>query len=380
MITEAGEPEAHADRQLKGRLRVASGLDVVVIGDNEVLIQHGTRSRPAELLRDTDLTGVLGRVLRGLRHADVGCAELLEEFHGDQRAEAEDMILELTAKGIITDASQSAVEQYLGFTMDGQRPLADTRVAVIGAGPVGARICSTLVGHGIGRLALLDERPADAVWRTFTRAVPAPGTTDERAAHHVLRDGVSDSATSVTAVDGGFSATGVLEATRGADLTVLALEQPHPRLAHLVNRACVNAARPWLLAQIDGSLGLAGPLFVPPETACYNDYETLTRSVSTNAAMDRLYERYLLGRGNGSFFPGLPAFVDIVAGYASLAVVQFLVSGSSWALARVTSVDFGEMIVDVQDVLRLPRCPVCGGGSEPPQPPFPAMPPQGGVG
>ena len=120
-----------------------------------------------------------------------------------------------------------------------------------------------------------------------------------------------------------------------------------------------------------GNIGLAGPLFVPPDTACYNDYEMLGRATTSNPAMDGLYHRFLLHRGSGSFFPGLPAYVDIVAGFGALAAVQYLIGGSSMAVARLIAIDFDEMRVDVEDVLKLPRCPVCGGGRVPAEPPFP---------
>jgi bacteriocin biosynthesis cyclodehydratase domain-containing protein len=250
---------------------------------------------------------------------------------------------------------------------------------VIGAGPLGARICDTLVRHGIGALDILDERATDATWNAFVApgilGVPRAG----KLAHEVLRDQLPSGATRVTALSGGFTAAAIANAARDADLTVLAIERVHPRLAHLVNRSCLRRDKPWLLAQVDGGVGVAGPLFCPPHTACYNDYEVLGRAVSTNAAMDRRFRRHLQGRGSGGFFPGLPSYVDIVAGYAALAAVEYLVTGSSWALERVTTIDFDSMVIDAQDLLRLPRCPVCGGGPVALHPPFPSSPPPGGA-
>jgi bacteriocin biosynthesis cyclodehydratase domain-containing protein len=362
-------------------------LDVVVISDSEVLIQRGTGSRPAELIRDTDLTGVLGRLITALdgslTSAGVDVEGLLAKFSGEDRAEAEELIGELTAKGILADASRTPVEQYLRFSMGAESSLEQVRVLVVGAGPLGARIGESLVRQGVGALDLLDDRATDAAWRVFVApilcGVHAPG----RPAHEVLGDQLSGGRTRVTALDGGFTAAAVTRAVKEVDLTVLALEHVHPRLAHLVNRACLREGTPWLLAQIDGAVGAAGPLFDPPHTACYNDYEVLARATSTNPAMDRLFHRYLQGHGSTSpsvdFFPGLPSYVEIVAGYAGLAAVEFLVTGSTWALERVTTIDFDSTVIDSQDLLRLPRCPVCGGGPVPLHPPFPASPPPGGA-
>jgi hypothetical protein len=88
--------------------------------------------------------------------------------------------------------------------------------------------------------------------------------------------------------------------------------------------------------------------------------------------MDRYYHRYLLKRGNGTFFPGLPAYADTVAGFASVMAIQFLATRTSPVLDRLISIDFDAMQIDWDDVLRLPRCPVCSGGLGATEPPFPA--------
>jgi hypothetical protein len=75
--------------------------------------------------------------------------------------------------------------------------------------------------------------------------------------------------------------------------------------------------------------------------------------------MARKHRQHLLARSRASFFPGLPAYVDIVAGFSSLAVVHYLLRESTFALGRVLVCNFEQMLLDVEDVLKLPRCPVC---------------------
>jgi bacteriocin biosynthesis cyclodehydratase domain-containing protein len=353
-------------------LRIAEGLDLVFIGDNEVLVQYGTRSRPAELLRDADLTGVLRRVLYFIRDRTVAYTDLLELFEEQERAEVEELLNDLMEKGVVTYAARSSVEQYLGFTLERRASLATARVAIVGAGPLGARIAHTLIQHGVGYIGLLEERPADELWHAFVSGAHKVSSPHGQMAHDALQGLLRNAGiTEVEAIQGGPLAEEVSAAVSDVDLVVLATEQPHPRLAHLVNRACLLHGRPWLAVGIDGNIGLCGPLFVPPDTACYNDYETLARSTSSNPAMDRVYHRFLLRRGSGSFFPGLPAYVDIVAGFAGLAAIHYLVSGNSLAVGRLMSIDFEEMQMDVQDVLKLPRCPVCSGGLGVAEQPFP---------
>lgn len=376
MTTTAGDspqptaPRLRADEA--DRWRIADGIDLVFIGDNEALVQYGTRSRPAELLRDTDLTGVLRRVLHALRGHAVRYVDLMQHFAQEERSEVEELLSALIAKGIVTNAALDPVEQYLGYTVESRGSLADSRVAIIGSGPLGARIGFSLIQHGVGSMTFLDERPADHLWNAFLPFPRWDRSSNDGMAHEAvckLLRGTGNA--ELTAVGGGFGAAAIDTAVSAASFAVLATEQPHPRLAHLVNRACLRNCRPWLSVGMDGNIGLAGPLFVPPDTACYNDYEMLGRATTSNPAMDGLYHRFLLHRGSGSFFPGLPAYVDIVAGFGALAAVQYLIGGSSMAVARLIAIDFDEMRVDVEDVLKLPRCPVCGGGRVPAEPPFP---------
>ncbi len=366
--TSAGRSPDGTDDELT----VAHGLDLVFIGDSEVLVQFGTRSRPSELLRDSELTGVLRRVLYPLRNGTAAREALLRQFDVTERKEADTLLNGLIEMGIVTTPSRSPVDQYLGFSVEKDQHLADTRVAVIGAGPLGARIAHSLVQHGVGYIRLLDERAADGLWRAFLPLASMASPPDGQPAQVALRDMLLRVGNAeVETTEGGFGPDGVTTAVADVDLAVLAMEQPHPRLAHLVNRACLRADRPWIAAGIDGNVGLIGPLFMPPETACYNDYETLARSTRPDPAMDRAYHRYLLNRGTGSFFPGVPSYADIVSGFTVVGAVQQLLRGTSHSLGRLVSIDFEAMQIDVEDVLKLPRCPVCSAGRGADEPPFP---------
>jgi bacteriocin biosynthesis cyclodehydratase domain-containing protein len=157
-----------------------------------------------------------------------------------------------------------------------------------------------------------------------------------------------------------------------SELTIVAFEQPSLRLSHLVNRVCIRDRKPWLHVTIDGNFGSVGPLFLPVETACYNDYRTLVEAATPNAEMARQYRRHIRHRGATSFFPGLPAHAEIAAGLASLAAVHFLVRNTSFAVGRVVTIDFDRLLLDVEDVLKMPRCPVCGWERSAFQPPFSA--------
>jgi bacteriocin biosynthesis cyclodehydratase domain-containing protein len=357
-----------ADLDCNSLVGVAEGLDLVLISDDELLIQFGTRSRPSELLRDGDMTGLLGRTLTLVLKGPVTLGELLAQARPGQESEARSLIDDLIGRGILADIRSSPVDQYLRYTFSGEPYLPDCRLALIGAGPLGARIAQNLSSHGIGKLTLLDDRPVNSLWRSL-----APFNhgqeSDGRRADVALTEHLSLRA---ECLDAHLDARGLETAVAQADFTVVALEQPDLRTAHLVNRFAIRERKPWLLATVDGNFGLIGPLFYPVETACYNDYLTLVAAATPSPAMARKHREHVLRRGVGSFFTGLPSYAEIVAGHTSLAVVHFLLRGTCFVLGRVMVIDFDRMRIDVEDVLKLPRCPVCGMQKSAYRPPLPA--------
>jgi bacteriocin biosynthesis cyclodehydratase domain-containing protein len=348
-------------------------LDLVLISDNEVLIQFGSRTHPSELIRDRNMTGVLGRTVSSLLRGSATISQLLSDIPVEHQPEASNLIADLTDRGIFTDVRKSPVDQYLAYTFTGESNLAERSVSLIGNGPIGARMACGFAQHGI-RLRLLDDRKVNPIWRKFLPLTLASPALDEVPVHQDLYNRLHAAGNStVEFIDAKLDVAGLEEAVRVSDFVVLALEQPDIRLAHLVNRACIRERKPWLLATIDGNFGLTGPLFVPLHTACYNDYRTLAdAAVPSSESMARRYKEHILARGAASFFPGLPAYADIVAGHSCLAVLEFLLRNTSFAMGRVLSIDFERMFIDVEDVYRFPRCPVCSGERSAYQPAFSA--------
>jgi len=354
----ADTPQTPAPDTLLG---IADGLDLVLISADEVLVQFGTRSHPSELLRDGDLRGTLAAIAGRLTNGPATLAELLSRVREEVRDEARDVITDLLQRGILTDVRRSPVAQYLGYTLTGETTLAARSVSLIGAGPTGGRVAHSLMQHGLSRVTLLDDRPADRLWHQYAPFGPAPDHRPGAKAQHALRDQLRAAGhRGVETLDAPLDPDGVGVAARESDLVILALEQPDLRLAHVVNRVCIRAGMPWLLATMDGNVGLVGPLFIPGHTACYNDFRALADAATPSPEMARRHQQHILERGAGSFFPGLPAYADIVAGHTALAAVSFLLRGTSFALGRVLVINFDRMLIDVEDILRLPRCPVCG--------------------
>lgn len=348
----------------------AEGLSFVLVSENELLVQFGTRSRPSELFRDGDVTGVIGKVFGELLRGPSPVGRLVGSVAESQRADASKLLELLVGQGLVSDVAHDPVQQYLHYTFEGDCAVSGRRVAIVGAGPIGALLAHNLLELGVSGMSLTDSRLTDRQWH---RSIPSAASRarEGEPAQAVLADSLRQAgypnAQWLPWADG----AAVEQAAAECDLLILAVEQPDIHLAHAINRACVRARRPWLMVMIDGNLGLVGPQFQPPDTACYNDFQALARAAAPGGGMARTHRRHLLDNRPTAFLTGLPGYAQIMAGHASVAAAHFLVRGTSHLLGRVMVVDFDGMRIDVEDVLKLPRCPVCAERRAPYRPPFP---------
>lgn len=349
---------------------ISAGLDVVILSADEILVQFGTRSHPSELFRDADLTGILGRAIGRLLDGPATLEDLVDAAGVEHESDVRAMVTTLADRGMVTASTSDPVAQYLEYALKGSTELAAHTVAIVGCGPVGARIASSLGEHGIGSLLLADDRRADDLWHRFMPTGMGGSRAFDGAASAGLASSLSALGSRVERVERPLDSDGLDEVLGRATLTILALEQVDLRLAHVLNRVAVKRRRPWLHTIVDGDFGVIGPLFEPPHTACFNDFQVLRIAATPSAAMVNCYQRHVLARDAAGFAPGLPVHADLVAAYAVLAALHYLLSGSCFAFGRAMFVNFEQMAIDIDDVLTLPRCPVCGSVRRPGRPAF----------
>src|SRR5690606_10228285 len=217
---------------------------------------------------------------------------LLRAVAPEHRTDAREALQRMMEAGVVVRAGADPLAAYLGYACGG-RALADQSAALVGAGPLGARIAISLTQHGIGTLTLVDPRRPDDISTRFT---PLPsGASAAGTAAEALGAALASSRRETTVRIGGcgFEDVDVLrEIVSGHDIVIVAFERPQLHLTHLINRLCLVEQKPWLLARIDGAVGSAGPLFVPPDTACYNCYQALLDTSVPSAAMAQHYRRY----------------------------------------------------------------------------------------
>lgn len=340
-------------------------VTIIHCGDDEVVVKHGSRSRFTKNIRDQGRTRLLGKILRNVVPA-VSLTELAERgvLAEKDLPDSIQLVDYLHREGVLVDPWEDPTRLYLDFILGGTQPLSSRTVAVAGAGYLGSRIAAELARLGVGRLIAVDDRTVEreALDRVYFDLVPdavrAGRPYVECLREHLAARGYSGD---VEAIVQPVDSEATLQDVAGrCDILVVALEVFSARILHLANSVAIDAARPWISVFIDGSEALVGPLYLPGESCCYNEFE-----IQHEATLGTMKDDYLVykealneGRLDGSHF-ALPPYLGVASGLAATALLRFLVSGRSFLVGRCNRVDFERLSVDYEEVLRLPRCPAC---------------------
>ncbi len=339
---------------------------IIHCGDNEVLIKHGSRSRFTKNIKDGGRTRLMGKILR-----NVYAPTTLEKLREQQvvvDSELEDslaMIEYLRSQGVLISPDTDPTKAYLDTILGARNDLSTVRIGLVGSGSLGSRIGRQLLDIGAGHLDLLDDRKVynAAVEKHYFDTRSDVLLKDRSFAECVKEDfGAAGFSERVSVIAGSFddedTVRGVFEAN---DFVICALEAFSSSLLHLVNSVAIDLEKPWISVYIDGSEALVGPICVPGETACYNDFE-----IQHEATLGSTKDEYLIYKealSNGHFDAthlALPPYLSIASGLAATGIFRFLTMGSSFLVGRVNRIDFERMSIDYENVLRLPRCPACG--------------------
>jgi bacteriocin biosynthesis cyclodehydratase domain-containing protein len=284
-------------------------LKIVPCGKDEVLVKHGTRSPYSEVLQDEARTGVLGRVVTALA-TPASLADLLERgvLTPDDVPLARELAEDLLDRRVLVKPSSDLTRLYLETIFARRSPserLAEATIGVIGGGALAARIASELTDFAPKGVV------HDDVWAQ-------------------------------------------------SDFVVLASETYSPALLHAANEQAIEHATPWMSVYFDGSEAVVGPTYVLGETCCYHEFETQAQASLRYGGEHVVYKEFLRDLDHDEGFV-LPAYAMIAAGWAVTSALRFLLEGTTFTVGRALHINFETLSVDVQDVLKLPRCPACGG-------------------
>lgn len=310
----------------------------VRVDANTVHIRAGPWSGPIVTLRDDDEENEVARLIE-LLDGETHIEEIVESFAPEQRREVVGVIEALADKGIVRQ-SEAGSEAPLGprvplreqYRRRERRRVDDMDVLVVDGGEMGSMIVPDLLSAGVGTVSYLEHRGGgEALGELGSR---------ERVVH--LED--SD------ALEAGIEA---------ADFVVYAADRPVPELVDRVNRTAHRTGTPWTAGQVYGYDGIVGPSVIPGETACYECF--IERALGNVPSPDR-YLEYLdhLSEREGLASVSRRPLSRVVAGYLALDAVHLLAYGVGFTTEQAIRIDGLDLSYEANDVLKLPKCDVCG--------------------
>ena len=305
----------------------------------------GTRT-VAELERD------FGRERVGDALAALAAAELLDDGADDELVSPRERARHDRQLRYFSDvAAAGAPSEY-------QRRLREARVLMLGVGGLGSWASYALACCGIGELVLVDHDRVEE--SNFNRQIlyreRDVGRVKVEVAAEALRE--FDSSCKLVPVERMLEGVAdVRELAERADVVVNSADWPAHDIERWVNRACFEACVPFITMSHSPPVGRVGPLYAPGVTGCFACQEAAYRNEFP--LYDEIVEQR---RARPTPAATLGPVCAFVGGQVALEVLHQLTGLVRPAtLGRAHIYDLRTMTVTVEDVPRLPGCPVCGG-------------------
>jgi bacteriocin biosynthesis cyclodehydratase domain-containing protein len=346
------------------RFAVNPHLRVVFTSNDEVLVKHSGRSPISRIIRDDGRTKLLGAVLRNIKeHGTLDALLASGTVPADKKAEAEELFAYLIEEQVLVPSGEDVIQVFLGSILGGTQPVGSAVVGLVGAGYLGSRVAEELARLPVGELHLLDDRRVEksAIDRRFFRVAPER-VEDDRPFTDLVADHLQTVGPARVSrhLESRRDRTALRELFAQCQLVILASESLDSSLMHTVNEVALETGKPWLCLHIDGSEAFIGPLFVPMESACYNEYQVQHEATCVGVKDEYLtYKEALDDPSLGFEHLTFPAYLEVAAGMAAVAAARYLISGKSFLVGRSLRFDFDRLGVDTEEILRLPRCPAC---------------------
>jgi bacteriocin biosynthesis cyclodehydratase domain-containing protein len=257
-------------------------------------------------------------------------------------------------------------EQYWtsfgGESASTQQKLSSSTVIISGLGGVGRSVADVLARSGVGKLRLADGQPVSPEDQLFGYRDDQAGIPRSQAFQQHQRFPAATLETAhFDATDEGGTSESVFE---GSSLVVVCADSPREAAMNQVNRLSFRAGVPWLPATAGINHGTIGPLVIPHQTACYECFRL--RLISNRSFLnDALGSPVSVDSTGGEFATEVVAapafFLSLIGQIAAAEVIRFLTGmarpTTAGAFLSLSPFDAG---ITRHEVLKLPRCPVCG--------------------
>jgi bacteriocin biosynthesis cyclodehydratase domain-containing protein len=323
-----------------GNPRLMPHYSVVPHSSDSVELRYGVWNPVSISLTDDAGSGTLARVLLRL-DGTRAVAEIARELDMP-RSDVEVVLDQLRGLGALEEAGpRSALQHYADLATPALRTsqLSKHRprpVLLLGdeelTGPLEATLSGRLDDCAVRRVAA-----DDPAWLTVTEGDPG-----------WLLDGIATQET-----------LPVFESWRDHFL-VLATTVPDPGAARVLNKVALELGIPWLHGTLDGPLVVAGPMFLPGRTSCYECFETRVTMNLRDTDSYLRYKRALVeSRVRHGRAPLEPALTRLLEAHLAMETINHHLTGSGFTDQKALCVYLPTMEISFTEVLRLPGCPAC---------------------
>ena len=340
-------------------------LKFIFCGEDEILVLHGVRSEFNQTIRDEGRSHLLSRVLRRLT-SPTSLHDLQEQkvVGEDELEDVEELLSTLASQGFISPADESPIASYLNAITDENQMFDNNNIClgIVGAGYLGSRVATELAKVGVGHMQVLDDRQIENVAVDQAQFDLLP-TYIEKGRPYVecLESHLSDLGYDrFKAIKEPYHNQDALESLfSDSNFVVATSEVFSSHLFHTMDLAALSAEKPWMSAFMDGSESCIGPIYVPGETCCYNEFEIQSEAtLSIQNSEYYTYKEEMSKNGLYSHQFAFPPYASIAAGFVAGTATSFLLSGKSFLIGRCFRINFEKPYVDYEEILKLPRSPI----------------------
>lgn len=229
-----------------------------------------------------------------------------------------------------------------GSAVEAQLLLKRTRLSILGDGELAAALALEAARAGVGRVLSANVESAQAI----NQAVPL----------------VSFEAGGIELKDQqGIEA---LLDRESPTLLAIAADRNEPALIEAINKFSQSRGIALLHCHASGTEAIVGPLVVPGQTACLTCYRLRVNSHVEFYEQQRAWEDWIKSNGHSRARPGTPpALTNMAAAVAALEIIKHVTEVYEPEIYdRFISINALTLEVISHQVLKLPRCPDCGGG------------------
>ena len=337
-------------------------LKFIFCGEDEILVLHGMRSKFNQTIRDEGKTNLLGRVLRRLM-SPASLEDLQEQkvIEKEELEDVEELLTTLVSQGLISAANESSIVSYLNAIVGKNQAFENICIGIIGAGYLGSRVAEELAKIGVGQMHILDNRQVENVAIDQAQFNLPPAYIEKGQPYveclesHLSNIGF-DRLEAVIEPYHNQDALKIIFDTSNFIIATSEVFSSH--LFHTVDLAALSAEKPWMSAFMDGSEACIGPIYVPGETCCYNEFEIQSEAtLSIQRSEYYTYKEEMSKNGLYSHQFAFPPYASIAAGFVAGTTSSFLLSGKSSLIGRCFRINFEKPYVDYEEILKLPRSP-----------------------